>query len=58
MVFSISDFQFLIAIKLQIIRLRFKIPKEVLKIIGSDFGDYLHNLEDYEDRLALGEIKW
>jgi hypothetical protein len=24
----------------------------------SDFNDYLANLEDYEDRLAKGEIKW
>jgi hypothetical protein len=24
----------------------------------SDFADYLSNLEDYENRLALGEIQW
>jgi len=24
----------------------------------SDFSDYLSNLEDYEERLARGEIKW
>lgn len=24
----------------------------------SDFSDYLRNLEDYEDRLACGEIRW
>jgi hypothetical protein len=24
----------------------------------SDFSDYLPNLEDYEERLARGEIKW
>jgi len=24
----------------------------------SDFADYLFNLEDYEDRLARGEIQW
>lgn len=24
----------------------------------SDFSDYLVNLQDYEDRLARGEIKW
>lgn len=29
-----------------------------LKIAESDFSDYLFNLEDYEDRLARGEIKW
>jgi len=32
--------------------------KEVLEVAESDFGDYLSNLEDYEDRLARGEIKW
>ena len=32
--------------------------KEVLESAESDFGDYLSNLEDYEDRLARGEIKW
>jgi hypothetical protein len=31
--------------------------KEALDISESDFGDYLSNLEDYEDRLARGEIK-
>jgi uncharacterized protein (DUF433 family) len=25
---------------------------------ASDFSDYLLNLEDYEDRLARGEIQW
>ncbi len=24
----------------------------------SDFSDYRHKLEDYEDRLARGEIRW
>ena len=31
---------------------------ESLEIAESDFNDYLPNLEDYEDRLAKGEIKW
>ena len=31
---------------------------EALEIAESDFGDYLSNLEDYENRLARGEIKW
>ncbi|MDB9308712.1 hypothetical protein PN471_08675 [Aphanizomenon sp. CS-733/32] len=31
---------------------------ESLEIAQSDFNDYLSNLEDYEDRLAKGEIKW
>ncbi len=32
--------------------------KESLKITESDFSDYLENLEDYEERLARGAIKW
>ena len=24
----------------------------------SDFADYLSNLQDYEDRLARGELRW
>lgn len=32
--------------------------KEGLEVAESDFGDYLSNLEDYESRLAQGEIKW
>jgi len=31
---------------------------EALEMTESDFADYLSNLEDYEDRLARGEIKW
>lgn len=31
---------------------------EVLETTESDFADYLSNLEDYEDRLARGEIQW
>lgn len=32
--------------------------EESLDITESDFSDYLSNLEDYEQRLASGEIKW
>jgi hypothetical protein len=28
------------------------------EIVESDFADYLFNLEEYETRLANGEIKW
>jgi hypothetical protein len=28
------------------------------EIVESDFADYLSNLEEYETRLANGEIKW
>ena len=31
---------------------------ESLEIAESDFSEYLSNLEDYEERLARGEIKW
>ncbi|MBM4084312.1 MAG: DUF2281 domain-containing protein [Planctomycetes bacterium] len=31
---------------------------ETLDLAESDFGDYLKNLEDYENRLARGEIRW
>ncbi|AFZ16537.1 DUF2281 domain-containing protein [Allocoleopsis franciscana] len=31
---------------------------EALEIAESDFTDYLPNLEDYEERLARGEIQW
>ena len=31
---------------------------EMLEAVESDFGDYLRNLENYENQLARGEIKW
>ena len=31
---------------------------EVIEVAESDFSDYLRNLEDYEERLARGEIQW
>lgn len=31
---------------------------EAVGLADSDFCDYLSNLEDYEDRLARGEIRW
>lgn len=31
---------------------------ESLEIVESEFSDYLQNLEDYENRLARGEIHW
>jgi hypothetical protein len=31
---------------------------ESLEIADADFSDYLSNLEDYETRLARGEIQW
>ncbi len=32
--------------------------EECQKIAESDFSNYLSNLEDYENRLARGEIQW
>ena len=31
---------------------------ESLELAESDFSDYLANLEDYEEKLARGEIRW
>lgn len=31
---------------------------EEIELAESDFSDYLSNLQDYEERLASGEIKW
>lgn len=31
---------------------------EALELAESDFADYLSNLEEYEERLARGEIQW
>ncbi len=31
---------------------------EAMELAESDFTDYLPNLEDYEERLARGEIQW
>jgi hypothetical protein len=31
---------------------------EALDFSESDFSDYLDNLEEYEERLAHGEISW
>jgi len=32
--------------------------EEYKNIAESDFSNYLSNLEDYEDSLARGEIRW
>ena len=31
---------------------------ETLALAETDFGDYLQNLETYEERLARGDIQW
>jgi hypothetical protein len=32
--------------------------RETLDVAESDFADYLHNLEAYEESLARGDMKW
>ncbi|MGA9381515.1 MAG: DUF2281 domain-containing protein [Phormidium sp.] len=32
--------------------------RELTEMVESDFANYLTNLEDYEERLARGEIQW
>jgi hypothetical protein len=41
---------------IQILPIRFRTTSD--EIGESDFSDYLSNLEDYENRLARGEIQW
>jgi len=36
----------------------FLLTKSEMSLAESDFSDYLTNLEDYEERLARGEIQW
>ncbi|WP_295620233.1 hypothetical protein [Chamaesiphon sp. GL140_3_metabinner_50] len=39
-------------------RLTTATPLDPTEMVESDFADYLSNLEEYETRLANGEIKW
>ena len=39
-------------------RSRSTISLDSTEMVESDFADYLSNLEEYEIRLANGEIKW
>ena len=36
----------------------FLLTRSEMSLVESDFSDYLTNLEDYEERLARGEIQW
>ena len=36
----------------------FLLTRSDMSLVESDFSDYLPNLEDYEGRLARGEIQW
>ena len=56
---EVSDFIEFLQIKRDAdLRQFWSLLKESLKIAESDFSDYLSGLEDYEERLARGEIKW
>ncbi len=56
---QVSDFIDFIAVKndLKTWEIEQNFP-ESLELAESDFCDYKTNLEDYEERLARGEIKW
>lgn len=56
---EVNDFVDLLQIKQDNTRYQlWMLFKEVVDIAESDFDDYLVNLEEYEERLARGEIEW
>ncbi len=56
---EVNDFVDLLQIKRDDTRYQlWELFREMLETTESDFGDYLDNLEDYENQLARGEIKW
>ena len=56
---EVSDFVDLLQTEQDDMRCQmWRLFKEGLEVAESDFGDYLSSLEDYENRLARGEIKW
>jgi len=56
---EVNDFIDFILMKHDSIRRQLWINfSEGIELSESDFGDYLLNLEDYENRLARGEIRW
>jgi len=56
---EVSDFVDFLLMKRDNIRWQLWIQfSEGLEIAESDMSDYLLNLEDYENRLVRGEIKW
>jgi len=56
---EVNDFIDFIMMKHDSIRRQLWISfSEGIEITESDFADYLHDLEDYENRLARGEIRW
>jgi len=55
---EVNDFVDLLQIKRDDTRYQLWVLfREMLGTTESDFGDYLSNLENYENRLARGEIK-
>jgi hypothetical protein len=56
---EVSDFVDFLLMKRDNLRWQLWIQfSEGLEIAESDMADYLLNLEDYENRLARGEIQW
>jgi hypothetical protein len=56
---EVSDFVDLLLLKSESARWELRPQlKEGLETAELDFSDYLRNLEDYEERLARGEIRW
>jgi len=56
---EVSDFVDFLLMKRDNIRWQLWVQfSEGLEIAESDMADYLLNLEDYENRLVRGEIKW
>ena len=56
---EVSDFIDFLVMKQDRIRWqRWNQFNEASTLVEGDFSDYLQNLEDYENRLAHGEIKW
>ena len=56
---EVSDFVDFLQIKSDSTRWQlWMLFNEALETAESDFVDYLPNLEDYENRLTRGEIKW
>ncbi len=56
---EVSDFVDFLLMKQDVTRWRlWNQFTEALELSESDFSDYLAGLEDYENRLARGEIQW
>ncbi|MBO1347200.1 MAG: hypothetical protein EBE86_007290 [Hormoscilla sp. GUM202] len=54
---QVNDFVSFLLTKRHRGQLWVQFPEE-RELAESDFSDYLSNLQDYEERLARGEIQW